>query len=180
MKKHTITLLILILSLTNCGVQKKERTEQQKIKNLIDSRKYNVLLPDNWKPILDSHDFLSYSPKNLGDIFYKNIVRIYETKITEDKDDSLSNFVQEEIKGWNKTVRIDSHNLTKENTKYGETYAYIYEHDWNSTHYKDTIIYFKYNDIFYRFSYSSDIKFYEKYLNDAIFILNNLKLNKKE
>jgi len=179
MKKITI-ILILLISLTNCGVKKTKILEQRKIENLIDSLNYNVILPENWKPILDSHDLLSYSPRNLGDIFYKNIVRIYETKTTEIKEDSLSNLVQEEIKGWHKRVKIVSQNLTRANTKYGETYTYIYEHDWNFTHYKDTFVYFKYNGILYKFNYSSDIRFYEKYKNDVIFILNNLKFKEKE
>jgi hypothetical protein len=175
MKKITIILLILILSLTNCGVKKTKVTEQQKIEILIDSLNYNVLLPENWKPILDSHNLLSYSPKNLGDIFYKNIIRIYETKIIKNKNVSLSEFVNDRIKGWNKAIRIDSQNLTKENTEYGETYIYQYEDDWNFTHYRKETKYFKYNGNFYSFNYSSDKKFYDKYLTDANYIFNNLK-----
>ncbi|WP_156167142.1 hypothetical protein [Tenacibaculum mesophilum] len=96
------------------------------------------------------------------------------------KGDSLSSFVQKEIKEWNNRVKIDSQKLTKENTKYGETYTYIYEHNWNLTHYKDTFIYFKFNGFLYKFNYSSDIRFYDKYKNDVIFILNNLKFKESE
>jgi hypothetical protein len=172
--------MILFLSLTNCGVKKTKILEQIKIENLIDSLNYHVILPENWKPILDSHKLLSYSPINLGDIFYKNIIRIYEVRITENKSTSLKEFVEKDINGWNKAVSINAYNITSENTKYGETFIFKYEHDWNFTHYTNTIKYFKLNDNFYRFSYSSDEKFCEKYLTDADFIFNNLEFKVKE
>lgn len=180
MKKTAILLLILMLSLTNCGVKKTKIAEQQKIENLIDSLNYNVMLPENWSPILDSHNLLSYSPNNLGDIFYKNIIRIYEIRITENENTSLSKFAEKDIKGRNKAVRISSQNISRENTKYGETLIYKYNFDWNFTHYTNTIKYFKLNDSFYEFSYSSDEKFYEKYVTDADFIFDNLKFKVKE
>jgi len=178
MKKITIILLILISPLISCRVQKINK--QQKTEILIDSLNYTVLLPENWKPILDSHDLLSYSPKNLGDIFYKNIIRIYNSKMTKNKNTSLSEFVQENIKRLNNAIKVDSNNLTRENTKYGDTYTYNYENTWNFTHYINTIKYFRYNDDFYKFSYSSDKRFYEKYLTDTNFIFINLKFKKKE
>jgi len=179
MKKITV-IMILCMSLSNCAVKKTTILGHKNIETLIDSLNYKVTLPANWQPILDSHHLLSYSPKNLGDIFYKNIIQIYEKKLTENKDDSLINIVKEDIKRWQKRVKIDFKKLTKENTKIGETYSYIYEQDWNYTHYKVTIVYFKHKDILYRFSYSSDIRLYEKYLKDVIFILNNLKFKEKE
>jgi len=112
-----IILLILILSLTNCGVQKTKITEQQKIENLINSQNYDVVFPENWKPILDSHDLLSYSPKNLGDIFYKNIIRIYSRRITESENMSLKEFTEENISRRKKTTNIDFQNITLEKTK---------------------------------------------------------------
>lgn len=165
--------LILILSLTNCGVQKKNISENQKIKNLITSLNYYVILPDNWKPILDSHDLLSYSPKNLDDIFYKNIIRIYQREKIQKI--SLKDFVETEIKKMKKEIRINSQSLTIEKTKYGETYIYKYELNWNFTHYLNIIKYFEQNGNFYEFSYSSDEKYYENYLKNADFIFDNLK-----
>jgi len=171
MKK--IILLILILSFTNCGVQKKKIAEQKRIENLITSLNYNVILPENWKPILDSHNLLSYSPKNLEDIFYKNIIKIYQRK--KNQKSSLKDFSEKNINELNKAIRIDSQSFTTIKTKYGETYIYKYEHNWNFTHYVNIIKYFEQKDNFYEFNYSSDKKFYEKYLTNADFIFNNLK-----
>ncbi|AUC15857.1 hypothetical protein BTO06_12155 [Tenacibaculum sp. SZ-18] len=177
MKKITF-ILISLITLTNCGVKKKIMLEQ-KNENFKESTHYNVILPENWKPILDSHDLLGYSPKNLKDI-NKNIVRIYELKLTGNKESSLNNFVQEDVERLNNIVKIDSQKLSKESTKYGETYRFEYEHNWNFKHYKKTFFYFKHSDFIYKFSYSSEIKYYKNYENDAIFIFNNLEFKKKQ
>lgn len=175
--KNIAYIFFLFISLTSCGVKKEKMLEHKRIESLISSLNYKVTLPENWKPILNSHNLLSYSPKNLGDIFYKNIVQIHELKAAKVDEDSLNELVQEKVKQWNNNVKINSQNLIKGTTKYGETYTYVYEHNWNSTHYKNTLIYFRHNDTVYEFNYSSDIRFYEKYKNDVAFILNNLKFN---
>lgn len=173
MKK--IAFLILIITLANCGVQKKKITEKQKIQKLTDSLNYTVFLPENWAPILDSHSELSYSPKNLGDLFYKNIIQIYRFKINENT--SLSAFVEKNINNRKSKISITSQNMTSTKTKYGETYVYSYEHHWNFTQYKVTATYFIHHDHYYIFNYSSDKKFYEKYMSQADFIFDNLKFN---
>ncbi len=169
-----ILFLILITVITSCGAKKVKISEQQKIDNLIDSLNYNVVLPENWNPILDSHKLLSYSPKNLGDIFYKNIIRINSKKLAENEKTSLRKLVENNLSTGRKLISIDSMNISSEKTKYGETYVYVSKSKWNFTTYTKAVMYFKHNDSFFIFRYSSDENYYEKYLPDVNFIFNNL------
>ena len=173
MKKMFIT--ITIICLCSCGIQKQEETVQNKIKRLTESLDYKVVLPNDWNSILDSHQLLSYSPKNLGDIFYKNIIRIYDKDLDENENYILKNLVIENINASRKNVNIDLKKSVPIISKYGETFVTRYESDWNSTHYINTSFYFIHKEKFFIFRYSSDEKFYEKYFSDVNSIFNNLE-----
>ncbi len=175
MKK--ILFLILITVITSCGAKKTKISEQQKIDILIDSLNYNIVLPENWHPILDSHKLLSYSPKNLGDIFYKNIIRIYNISTTENENNTLQKIVEKNINGLIKAVKIDSLNVTTGQSKFGEIYIAKYKTSWNFTNYMILTKYFKFKDNYYFFQYESDKRFYEKYLNDSEQIFNSITFN---
>ncbi len=172
MKK--IFLIIIILCLYNCGVHKIKINEQIKIQRLIDSLDFKVVLPENWKSILDSHQNLSYSPIDLDDKFYKNIVRIDDIS---DGNEILKSFVIKSLKAEKKDINNEPDKLNSIKTKYGETYVIREESDWNFTHYIKTTFYFRHNDKIFRFHYSSDERFQKKYFHDIDFIFNSLEFN---
>ncbi|MCD8406000.1 hypothetical protein LNI88_10235 [Tenacibaculum dicentrarchi] len=76
--RKSLSCLGLTLLLTNCGVNKTNNYHltQAEIKTYRNAQNYTVKLPETWKAVAD-HDFVTYTPKNLGAVFYKNTVRIF-------------------------------------------------------------------------------------------------------
>ncbi|OIO12818.1 MAG: hypothetical protein COS42_09575 [Flavobacteriales bacterium CG03_land_8_20_14_0_80_35_15] len=180
MKKTLI--LILILTLVGCGSHKNKTietkvTSSQKIENFIKSQNYIVHLPNNWQPILNSHDSLSFSPKNLGDIFYKNMVTIFKKSKDKSEKASLKTFTEKNIGMLNSKNKFNNTVYTTKQTRFGETYIFGYKQHWNATNYIVNIIYFEYKDDNYMLRYDSSDKFYNTYLTDVDFIYNNLEFN---
>ncbi len=167
--------LIIFLALISCSSHKNTNkiTEIDKIKTYITSQNFTLTIPNNWKSVSD-HSFVSYTPKNLGDIFYKNTVRVFN--ITPKEKTTLKKVTENKINSLISNIKINSQEITKNETRFGITYTHHYKHSWNFTNYEVITRYFEVNENYYSFSYSSDERFQKKYLNDANSIFKSFKI----
>ncbi len=171
--------LIIFLILISCSSHKntKKLAEIEKINTFITSQNYTLTIPSHWNSVSD-HNFVSYTPKTLGDIFYKNTVRVFN--ITPEEKTTLKKVTEDKINDWIKRIKINSQEITKNETKFGTTYTHHYKHSWNFTNYEVITHYFQVNNDYYSFSYSSDERFQKKYLNDANSIFKSFKIKETQ
>jgi len=174
-----ISLFFLFSITISCGTSKNKiaiikKAEQEKITNYIKAQNYTIELPNTWYPVLD-HNFVSYTPKYLNDNFYKNKVKITNITTEEDKNMLFEKVVEKKINSYKENIYVTLEEIYKQKTHMGTTFIYIYTHSWNYVNYKVISKFFKYKNNYYLFTYSSDIKYFDKYLNDAETIYNALK-----
>ncbi|WP_233897993.1 hypothetical protein [Tenacibaculum piscium] len=179
----SLSCLALTLLLASCGANKPKihHLTEGEIKTYRNAQNYTVKLPESWKAVPD-HDFVTYTPKNLGAIFYKNTVQIFN--ITPKKTGAVIESENEKITLQKVTEDYINHHftqkevslqeVTKHQTKFGTTYAQHYKHDWNSVNYDTIRFFFEVKENYYTFTYSSEEKYQKKYQADADLIFKSL------
>ncbi|QXP72371.1 hypothetical protein H0I31_01300 [Tenacibaculum sp. AHE15PA] len=172
MKKTSFILFLILISCSSLK-ETKNSSEKKKIEIFTNSQNYTLKIPNHWKTVID-HDFISYTPKDLNDIFHKNTVRVF--KIAQKEKTSLKEIIDAEIKKLKKVIKINSQQVIKDKTQFGTTYIHQYKHSWNLTNYEVITYYFKVKNNYYLFSYSSDERFQKKYYYDALSIFKSFTL----
>ncbi|MBE7634381.1 hypothetical protein G1L02_08700 [Tenacibaculum finnmarkense] len=176
-KTSFLKCLALTLLLTSCGANKPKihHLTQAEIKTYRNAQNYTVKLPESWKAVPD-HDFVTYTPKNLGAIFYKNTVRIFNVtpkKIGSEKI-TLQKVTEDYINHHFTQKEVSLQEVTKHQTRFGTTYLQHYKHDWNSVDYDTIRFFFEVKGSYYTFTYSSEEKYQQKYQADADLIFKSL------
>ncbi|MCG8184338.1 hypothetical protein [Tenacibaculum piscium] len=179
--RKSLSSLALILILTSCGANKPKihHLTEGEIKTYRNAQNYTVKLPENWKAVAD-HDFVTYTPKNLGAIFYKNTVRIFNITpkktgaVTESEKITLQKVTEDYINHHFTQKEVSLQEVTKHQTKFGTTYAQHYKQGWNSVDYDVIRFFFEVKGNYYTFTYSSEEKYQQKYQADADLIFKSL------
>ncbi|MBE7693233.1 hypothetical protein G1K97_07905 [Tenacibaculum finnmarkense] len=173
--KTSLSCLALTLLLTSCGANKPKihHLTQAEIKTHRNAQNYTVKLPETWKAVAD-HDFVTYTPKNLGAIFYKNTVRIFNITPKETGETTLQKVTEDKINHFTETERYSFQEVTKHQTRFGTTYVQHYKLGWNSVDYDVIRFFFEVKGNYYTFTYSSEEKYQQKYQAAADFIFKSL------
>lgn len=173
MKK--IISILLILTLSNCGSIKTNKTETE-TQNWINSQNFVVVKPNNWRPI-KHHGYVGYTPLKKGDNFFNNLVSIFQYQLKE-KPSSLKELSLSQIKETNKILHITSQKaLFVENSQLGDVYTLETESKWNGKNYKRYTVYFEHNREYYNYNYSSLKNNYDSNFKEAMAILLSIEFN---
>lgn len=176
-------LILLVLLNISCGSYKNNKNcclhlEDYEVESFIAKQNYIVTIPSSWHPVAD-HNYVSYSPKNLGDAFHKNIVNIFDITPKGETKDSLRIVVQDRLNKHYETIKVESYNISKIQTRFGDTYVYKYKYKWYYVYYEAIKWFFEYENKYYSFNYHSDVKFFKKYLDDANYMFEMLEFKDK-
>jgi hypothetical protein len=184
MLKNTLVLTLLIL-FTACGThskispQAKALVEQQSIQNKVDSFPLIVKLPEFWSPRLDSHFYLCYSSENLGDIFYRNMIHIYQLESVKDSLTLINRAKSFAYHFNSKHVEPIGEKPEKElqsiESKYGKSYIFKLVPDIDDQAI-DYCVLFELDQFVYELQYTSHPKYFDLYFPDVNYIFNHLEL----
>ncbi|WP_181374593.1 hypothetical protein [Polaribacter aquimarinus] len=161
--------MFLILISFNCESTKKNISETQ---NWINSQNFTVIKPQNWRAI-KHHGYVGYTPFKKGDNFFNNLVSIFQFKLKEKP--KFEEFVEDQIKLFEKTLNISSQEILTEKNDFGNIYILNSETTWNGKEYKQKTIYIEHKGEYYYYNYSSLKEYYTKYYDDAISIFQSIK-----
>ncbi|MCH3881089.1 MULTISPECIES: hypothetical protein [Tenacibaculum] len=168
--KKILTLFLPILFLS-CGSQKFEAIDsEKKINELFKLKKVVVNYPESWTYKLD-HNSIAYTPKDLNDYLHKCKVQIFNFNgsILEIGPINQLNKSKEELEkiGLPKNIQ----------TRFGNTDIYKVTNIYELRNTEELITYifhFSHKNNFYILRYQADKKYFDKYLKDVDYFIENL------
>ena len=167
--KKNILLLLLTITLSNCGSTKKIETETQ---DWINSQNFIVVKPNNWRPV-KHHGYVGYTPLKKGANFFNNLVSVFQFQLKEKPD--FKEFSMNQIRKSNEVLNIITQEILEEKNRFGGTYIHTSESTWNGVNYKKYTMYFEHNGEHYYYNYSSLKHNYAKHFKEAMSILNSIE-----
>ena len=123
--KKNILLLLLIITLSNCGSTKRIETETQ---DWINTQNFIVVKPDNWRPV-KHHGYVGYTPLKKGANFFNNLVSIFQFQLNEKPE--FKEFSMNQIRKSNEVLNITTQEILEEKNRFGDTYIHKSESTWN-------------------------------------------------
>ncbi|WP_417291077.1 hypothetical protein [Corallibacter sp.] len=169
--KKNILLLLLTITLSNCGSTKRIEIETE-TQDWINTQNFIVVKPDNWRPV-KHHGYVGYTPLKKGANFFNNLVSVFQFKLKEKPD--FKEFSMNQIRESNEAMNITTKEILKEKDRFGYTYIHIYESTLNGEIYKNYTKYFEHNGEYYSYNYSSLKHKYNKHLKEAMSMLNSIE-----
>ena len=172
MKK--ITLLLFLILFTSCATNLREKPKQNiSLDNQLNSLKYKLVLPENWRPYKDLHDEISYKPKKYPGKYPS--VEIHICPVPQSNQNPL--ILDELVDKQSPNIKfLNDYSRTKKEltSRFGKTYIIDEAFNLNNQNYLTRSVYFEYKTEIYRFSYSSIPTLFNRYLGDLESIFKNL------
>mgnify|MGYP000247629758 CR=1 FL=1 len=137
---------------------------------------FEINLPEGWRSFVD-HNYKSYTPyKNRKKQFY-SYASLYRVEF-DNKPKSILDYIERIRLNNRRFIKDITEKIYSLESKFGKTYIYDYESIWKNKIRKSHIVIFKFRDEFYCFTYSSNKDEFHRYLDEAQFIFENLKVAK--
>jgi hypothetical protein len=147
--------------------------------SLMNSKGFELKIPDTWCSYKGFHNILTYSPKslfNLKDNHYKNCLYVahYDNDTYKSKD--IEEALGKHYPLLNSTLEFAPAYNSEVHRTYGKFYILKHKSFWEGETLTNLDVLFNYRNKDYILNYTVLEKDYEKYINDVIQIIESFKI----
>ena len=136
---------------------------------------YTINIPSTWKPYY-SHGYLNYTPKNRKpNKYYENHFYVLQLNDEVNATYNLEIFVEQHEENISKVFQPFEYSISSKKTKFGIAFIINHSHIWQGEEMKAIIHIYEYKGKLYILNYTSTLKSFEKYINDAKFMFDSFR-----